>query len=90
MSSLDAPSEKGAVDHVEGPKDPTFSNESLIIDPAAEAELKRKMDVRIVPSACLIYLLCYLDRSNIVSSYARRTIARILRPCCAVRGMQSC
>lgn len=32
-----------------------------------ERRLKRKLDFRIVPAACIIYLLCFLDRSNIVS-----------------------
>ncbi|KAL4731788.1 hypothetical protein ACLX1H_000779 [Fusarium chlamydosporum] len=35
------------------------------IDPALEKLLVRKQDARIIPLAAGIYLLCYLDRSNI-------------------------
>ena len=35
------------------------------IDPALEKTLVRKQDARIIPLAAGIYLLCYLDRSNI-------------------------
>ncbi|QGI69866.1 hypothetical protein CEK26_002198 [Fusarium fujikuroi] len=35
------------------------------VDPALEKKLVRKQDVRIIPLAAGIYLLCYLDRSNI-------------------------
>jgi hypothetical protein len=34
-------------------------------DPAAVAALVWKQDLRIVPLSAVIYLLCYLDRSNI-------------------------
>ncbi len=35
------------------------------VDRARDAALTRKQDKRILPLACGIYLLCYLDRSNI-------------------------
>ncbi|ESK83748.1 mfs [Moniliophthora roreri MCA 2997] len=35
------------------------------IDPEAEKRLVRRLDRRIVPSSMIIYLLCFLDRSNI-------------------------
>ncbi|OKO99190.1 hypothetical protein PENSUB_8577 [Penicillium subrubescens] len=43
-------------------------SESDIVDPAREAAEKAlvwKQDRRIVPLCAAIYLLCYLDRSNI-------------------------
>lgn len=36
-----------------------------VIDPARERALIRKQDLRIVPLSATIYLLCYLDRSNV-------------------------
>ncbi|PIL23220.1 MFS general substrate transporter [Ganoderma sinense ZZ0214-1] len=35
---------------------------ALAVDPGA---VLRKLDVRLVPLACLLYLLCFLDRANI-------------------------
>ncbi|KAI0202331.1 major facilitator superfamily domain-containing protein [Astrocystis sublimbata] len=35
------------------------------IDPVAERRLVRKLDIRLMPFTALIYLLCYIDRSNI-------------------------
>lgn len=35
------------------------------IDPAAEARLRRKMDMRILPAVSLLYLFCFIDRANI-------------------------
>lgn len=32
------------------------------IDPAAEARLRRKMDIRILPVVALMYLFCFIDR----------------------------
>lgn len=34
-------------------------------DPAAEARLRLKIDLYIVPTISLLYLFCYIDRSNI-------------------------
>ncbi|KIJ33021.1 hypothetical protein M422DRAFT_783261, partial [Sphaerobolus stellatus SS14] len=31
----------------------------------AERRLKLKMDLRIIPAGCIMYLLCFLDRANI-------------------------
>ncbi|KAF5027615.1 hypothetical protein F66182_286 [Fusarium sp. NRRL 66182] len=38
---------------------------AIFVDPALERILVRKQDARIIPLAAGIYLLCYLDRSNI-------------------------
>ncbi|KAL0564593.1 hypothetical protein V5O48_017451, partial [Marasmius crinis-equi] len=35
------------------------------IDTEAEKRLVRRLDLRIVPASMTIYLLCFLDRSNI-------------------------
>ncbi|KAF2473605.1 MFS general substrate transporter [Lindgomyces ingoldianus] len=35
------------------------------VDPAVEKRMVRKIDIRLLPITALIYLLCYLDRSNI-------------------------
>ncbi|BGP40877.1 hypothetical protein JCM10449v2_004842 [Rhodotorula kratochvilovae] len=37
----------------------------LGIDEAAEAKLRRKFDLRLLPMIILIYLFCFIDRSNI-------------------------
>lgn len=40
--------------------------QSLVqLDPAAEAKLRRKIDVMIVPTVALLYLFCFIDRANI-------------------------
>ncbi|KAJ7204804.1 MFS general substrate transporter [Mycena pura] len=38
---------------------------SQIIDPEEERKLVRKIDARILPITCLLYLFAYLDRSNL-------------------------
>ncbi|KAF5344590.1 hypothetical protein D9758_013907 [Tetrapyrgos nigripes] len=45
-------------------KSPVSPSE-YVVDVAAERRLVRRLDIRIVPSSMLIYLLCNLDRSNI-------------------------
>ncbi|KAJ4367989.1 hypothetical protein N0V83_006344 [Neocucurbitaria cava] len=35
------------------------------LDPAAEKRMVRKIDIRLLPITAVVYLLCYLDRSNI-------------------------
>lgn len=40
--------------------------QSLVqLDPAAEAKLRRKIDLMIVPTVALLYLFCFIDRANI-------------------------
>lgn len=35
------------------------------VDPAAEARLRLKIDLYIVPTVALLYLFCFIDRANI-------------------------
>ncbi|KAF4464139.1 tartrate transporter [Fusarium albosuccineum] len=42
-----------------------FQQEEVVFDPVLQKSLIRKQDSRIIPLAAGIYLLCYLDRSNI-------------------------
>ncbi|KAF7373726.1 MFS domain-containing protein [Mycena sanguinolenta] len=62
MSAMptDFDNEKSAVDYKEEVESQTAS-----YDEAAEKALLRKQDIRIIPLSAAIYLLCYLDRSNI-------------------------
>lgn len=39
--------------------------------------LVRKIDVRILPTTALIYLLCYLDRSNIGTIQSFKKVAAV-------------
>ncbi|KAB5589646.1 MFS transporter [Ceratobasidium theobromae] len=53
--------------HIEH-KDERYSTEHELAaqeDSESDRNLRNKLDLRIVPSAAFIYLLCYLDRSNI-------------------------
>ncbi|KAA1470856.1 MFS general substrate transporter [Dentipellis sp. KUC8613] len=36
-----------------------------IVDPEAERKLIRRLDIRIIPASMYIYVLCFLDRSNV-------------------------
>lgn len=42
-----------------------FASSHLIIDPAAEAKLLRKLDCWLAPMMIIAFLVAYLDRSNI-------------------------
>ncbi|KAF4445789.1 hypothetical protein F53441_10538 [Fusarium austroafricanum] len=55
--SNDTGSETGNVESIE--------NAQFYIDPKAEARLRRKIDWMIVPTVCLLYLFCFIDRANI-------------------------
>lgn len=55
------PNEKSGVVHDEA----LSSSESLGYDTKATNKLVRKMDVRLLPFLALLYLLSFLDRSNI-------------------------
>ncbi|KAJ7653756.1 major facilitator superfamily domain-containing protein [Mycena rosella] len=61
----DLGTEKSAQDVDYGKQDFDSHDDSYVHDKAAEAVLVRKQDLRIVPLCATIYLLCYLDRSNI-------------------------
>lgn len=43
--------------------------DELYIDPVREARLVRKLDMRIAPVMCGVFLLAYLDRSNISNAW---------------------
>ncbi|KAL4877305.1 major facilitator superfamily domain-containing protein [Aspergillus karnatakaensis] len=62
-------SEKGVAPHsVDNATDPELALENNVDDPALQARVKAlvwKQDLHIVPLSAFIYLLCYLDRSNI-------------------------
>ncbi|KAJ7457056.1 putative MFS transporter [Mycena latifolia] len=60
--------EKQSVQEVNyGKHDFESQTDSYLHDSAAEVALVRKQDLRIVPLSAAMYLLCYLDRSNIDS-----------------------
>lgn len=40
-------------------------DKDYIVDPEAEKKLVKRIDLRIIPACMSIYLLCFLDRSNI-------------------------
>lgn len=35
------------------------------IDKAAERRLRNKIDLRLVPVMCMLYLFCFIDRANV-------------------------
>ena len=41
------------------------SNEEFYVDPVKEVRLLRKLDLAFTPIIMLVYLSCFLDRSNI-------------------------
>jgi hypothetical protein len=45
------------------------TSEEIHIDPAAEKRLIRKLDLMLSPMMVLIFLVAYLDRSNIGKSF---------------------
>lgn len=49
---------ESASKHVEQDAQPVF-------DPKAEARLRRKIDLMIIPTVSLLYLFCFIDRANI-------------------------
>ena len=49
----------------------------VTFDPKAEARLRRKIDLCIVPTVALLYLFCFIDRANIGSmSYSMLHLAK--------------
>lgn len=51
---------------------PRYGNALVTFDPKAEARLRWKIDLYIVPTVALLYLFCFIDRANI--GYAARTM----------------
>ncbi|KAF9775902.1 hypothetical protein IL306_005970 [Fusarium sp. DS 682] len=43
----------------------SIENAQFYIDPKAEDKLRRKIDWMIVPTVCLLYLFCFIDRANV-------------------------
>lgn len=43
------------------------------IDKAAERLLRNKIDLRLVPVMCMLYLFCFIDRANVGKSPDRST-----------------
>ncbi|KAJ7071997.1 major facilitator superfamily domain-containing protein [Mycena amicta] len=64
MSALATTNEKMSYDEAEK-HEVAVSNESLEPNPAARARILRKLDVHLLPFVSLLYLLSFLDRSNI-------------------------
>ncbi|KAG5913014.1 hypothetical protein E4U42_001574, partial [Claviceps africana] len=62
MSGKQFPSSETTAARLDGEAE---RKEAAMLDPVANAALVRRQDRRIVPLAAGIYLLCYLDRSNI-------------------------
>jgi hypothetical protein len=46
---------------------PSYGHSLVQFDPKAEARLRWKIDLYIVPTVALLYLFCFIDRANIVS-----------------------
>lgn len=44
---------------------PRYGHSLVQFDPAAEARLRWKIDLYIVPTVSLLYLFCFIDRANI-------------------------
>lgn len=67
-------SPKLAADYVTTQADSSMNGESESIsiivenDPAAEAKLTRKLDIRLIPILGLTYLVLFLDRTNIANA----------------------
>lgn len=47
------------------PTGKVVDSEAYEIDPAAEARLVRKLDLRLLPLMALAYMLCYFDVSPV-------------------------
>lgn len=43
----------------------SYGNAILTFDPKAEARLRWKIDLYIIPTVALLYLFCFIDRANI-------------------------
>jgi hypothetical protein len=42
-----------------------YGHSLVHLDPKAEAKLRLKIDLMIVPTVALLYLFCFIDRANI-------------------------
>lgn len=41
------------------------ASQELVYDKVAEGRLRRKIDLMILPTVCILYLCCFIDRANI-------------------------
>ncbi|KAF5666675.1 major facilitator superfamily transporter [Fusarium heterosporum] len=48
-----------------GATEESIENAQFYVDPKVEARLRRKIDFMVVPTVCLLYLFCFIDRANI-------------------------
>lgn len=64
MTSIQRPTveEVAEAGHVATDK---YGNALISIDEAAEARLRRKLDLILLPPVSLIYLFCFIDRANV-------------------------
>ncbi|KAF6833837.1 major facilitator superfamily transporter [Colletotrichum plurivorum] len=71
MSRTTSPSEKAAADlvaavaHPDGGSSDAEAARGYDIDPEAEARLRRKVDLRVLPMVFLMYFFTFLDRTNL-------------------------
>ncbi|KAM6509556.1 hypothetical protein FALCPG4_017208 [Fusarium falciforme] len=67
MTDSDSPKADTAVDLREdvGKLSPAADTTQTHLDPAAEARLRRRIDLHILPIVSILYLFCFIDRSNI-------------------------
>jgi hypothetical protein len=54
------------------------TDEEFYVDPVKEVKLLAKLDLAFIPVIMLVYLSCFLDRSNIGLSYSFSTISPFL------------
>lgn len=66
--------EKGAISQSHQNDYEVEDSENVSIDPKDEAKLLAKLDLFFVPIIMLVYLSCFLDRSNI-GTWRSRTAA---------------
>lgn len=44
---------------------PRFGHSIVDLDPKAEAKLRWKIDLYVLPTVAILYLFCFIDRANI-------------------------
>ena len=50
---------------------PRFGQSLVEFDPKAEAKLRKKLDLYLVPTVSLLYLFCFIDRANVGMNHHR-------------------
>ena len=58
----------------------SYGHSLIQFDPKAEARLRLKIDLMIVPTVALLYLFCFIDRANIVCGVVAK-VAQTLTWC---------